>query len=472
MKVLSHYSTVLTLAISSSLFTQYSLGDTLADIFELALENDPTLKAAEATYRANLETEKITRSALLPQINATYSYSETDTDSSGSSRTGNFISTTDSNTDIETDSWGASLSQTLFDLSAWYTFRGGKETTRQAEAQLAADQQDLIVRVAEAYFNVLRALDNLEASKAEERATQRQLEQTQQRFDVGLIAITDVHEAQAASDLAVVQRLTDEGALGTAYEALTVLTGKSHSNLHLLNEDYPVINPEPMSRDQWVQFALENNYSLKAALYRAESALQQARSRKMGHAPTVTAQVAYSDDDTNGDYTDFINDNQFPLDSESDGTTWSINFNLPIYSGGGVSAQRRQAYEQFNAARQDEINTRRSVVQQTRTEHLNVITDVQRVKARSQSIISSRSALEATQAGYEVGTRNVVDVLQAQRVLFAALRDYANSRYDYILDLLQLKRQAGNLTPQDIYNLNKWLVPPDAPKASNFQQYP
>ena len=463
MKALSR---CLTLGIALAVSSPFTQADTLADIFELAVQNDATLKAAEATYRANLETANIARAALLPQITATASRSESDTDSEGFSRT--TLTSTSSNLDTTTKSWDATLNQTLFDLSAWYTFRSGKQTSAQAEAQFAADQQNLIVRVAEAYFNVLRALDNLSASKAEERATQRQLEQTQQRFDVGLIAITDVHEAQAAFDLAVVQRLTDEGALGTAYEALSVLTGQTHANLHLLSEEYPVINPEPLSREEWVEFALANNYSLKAALLKAEAALETARAKKMGHAPTLTAQIRYSDDDTDGDFSDLNSNAQFPLDSTSDGTTWSVNLKVPIFAGGATSAQRRQAYEQFNNARQTEINTRRTVVQQTRSLHLNVTTDVQRVKARSQAIVSSRSALEATQAGYEVGTRNVVDVLQAQRTLFAALRDYANSRYDYVVNLLKLKQQAGTLTPDAIYQLNQWLVTPDAPTATDF----
>ena len=460
----------LSAAIILTIGSQWTYADTLRDIYELAMKNDAKLKAAEATYRANIEVENQALSALLPQINATASYAEQDIDSEGFSQS--TLSSTKSNRETETKSWGASLDQSILDLSAWYSFQSGKETTKQAQAQLAFDQQDLIVRTSEAYFNVLRALDNLEAARAEERATKRQLEQTQQRFDVGLIAITDVHEARAVYDDTVVQRLTFEGDVGTSYEALTVLTGQVHANLWLLNKDYPVIDPDPMARNEWVDFALLNNYSLKVVQYAMESSRQNASSKKMGHAPTITGRIAYDDNDTDGDFSSIdVPGGGFPLDTVDDGTTWSVNFKMPLYSGGRVSAQRREAYEQYNAARQNEIDTRRTVIQSTRSLHLTVTTDVQRVKARSRGIISTQSALEATQAGYEVGTRNIVDVLQAQRALYGSIRDYANSRYDYVLNMLRLKQQAGTLSPQDILDLDKWLVSAGSPNASEYTEY-
>lgn len=457
----------LSAAIILALSSQLAYADTLRDVYELAMKNDAKLKAAEANYRANLEVENQALSALLPQVNATANYTEQDIDSEGFSQS--TLSNTKSNRETETKSWGASLDQSILDLSAWYTFKSGKQTTKQAEAQLAYDQQAVIVRTSEAYFNVLRARDNLEASRAEERATKRQLEQTQQRFDVGLIAITDVHEARAVYDDTVVQRLTFEGDVGTSYEALTVLTGQVHANLSLLNKDFPVVDPSPMARNEWVDFALENNYALKAVQYAMQSSKQNASAKKMGHAPTITGRIAYDDNDTEGDFN--FPSGGFPLDSVDDGTSWSVNFKLPLYSGGRVSAQRRQAYEQYNAARENEIDTRRTVIQSTRSLHLTTTTDVQRVKARSRGIISTRSALEATQAGYEVGTRNIVDVLQAQRALYGSIRDYANSRYDYVLNMLRLKQQAGTLSPQDIIDLNEWLVAADSTSASEYTQY-
>lgn len=470
----------ITVAIALCVGSAASQADTLADIYELALRSDARLQAAEATYRANVENEKQAFSALLPQISATAEYSESDS-SVFSDQTfifdGTVVpSTSGDDSDSDTTTYTLQLTQTLFDLSFWFDFKRGKEITKQAAAQLAFDQQDVIVRVAEAYFDVLRALDNLEASKAEERATKRQLEQTQQRFDVGLIAITDVHEAKAVYDTTVVQRLTDEGRLGTSYESLTVLTGQEHSNLWLLNKDFPVTDPDPMDRNEWVTFSLENNNALKAATYGMEAARQYATARKMAHAPTVSGSFNYSDYSQDGEKVGHLRELPNygvarPFETESDGYTIGVRLTVPLYSGGRVSAQRRQAYEQYNIALQQKIETERTVIRNARASHITVANDVKRINARQQAIISTSSALGATQAGYEVGTRNIVEVLQAQRTLYSSIRDYANSRYDYVLNFLRLKQAAGILTPQDVYDINKWLVPADAPSANQYQEY-
>jgi outer membrane protein len=461
----------LSLATAVWLASGAALAENLQQIYELALKNDAQLKIAEATYRANIETEKQAFSRLLPQVQGSASYSDNDNEQSSYSLFGGSSpARIDADTDTRTRALGISLNQALFDLPAWFSFQSGKSLTQQAEAQFAADQQALIMRVAKAYFNVLRATDNLRASKAEELAIKRQFDQTQQRFDVGLIAITDVHEARAAFDAIVAQRLADEGSLATAYEALTVLTGQpQHANLWQLAEEFPVVNPEPADRAQWVDFALRNNFALQAARYASEAARQNAQAKRMEYAPKLTASLGYQDSDSDGDQQITVrNVGGFSLPGDADSTqqTAMLQLNVPIFTGGYISSQRRQAAEQYNAALQQRIETERQVVQSTRALYINTMTDVQRVKARSQSIVSAQSALDATQAGYEVGTRNIVDVLQAQRVLYAAMRDYANARYDYVLNLLQLKQQAGTLSPQDILDLNQWLKAGEAPTAS------
>lgn len=467
------------LGLALGLASGAAVSDTLKEIYELAVKNDAKLKAAEATYRANVETEAQARSRLLPQIQGEGSYSKTDTEQSGFSASGSSLSTSvipkqKIDADIDTTLWGVSLSQQLFDLPAWFSFKSGKEISKQAEAQLAYDQQDLITRVAQAYFNVLRAWDNLQASKAEELATKRQLEQTQQRFDVGLIAITDVHEARAAFDATVAQRLTDEGNLASSYEALTTLTGQDHSNLWRLNKDFPVAGPEPADRGEWVRFALDNNYALKAAFFGMEAARQNASSKRAEHLPKVTGSLSYQDQQADGDQDiNLVGIGDFDVPGDADTTTKAamVRMTVPIFTGGYVSSARRQAYEQYNTALQQRIDTERTVVQNTRAQHIAVSTDAQRVKARSQAIVSAQSALDATTAGYEVGTRNIVDVLNAQRTLFASQRDYANARYDYVLDMLRLKQQAGTLSPEDINALNQWLVTPEAPTANTYQDF-
>ncbi|MEQ8516836.1 MAG: TolC family protein, partial [Chromatocurvus sp.] len=241
---------------------QAALADSLRDIYEMALENDAQLRSEQAQYRATLETENVARAALLPQVSGSYDYTDTERISdqenfSVDPATGQIVLTPTS-TRLETDQDGYtfSLQQAIFDLPAWFTFQSGKEITRQAEATFAANQQNLILRVVEAYLEVLRTQDNLEATRAQERAFERQLEQTRQRFDVGLIAITDVHEAEAAHDLAQVNRIVDENNVNVALERLSVLTGRQHSNLDVLDADFDIKKPEPLERSAWVEFAL------------------------------------------------------------------------------------------------------------------------------------------------------------------------------------------------------------------------
>ena len=468
---------LITAALSGMVATA-AQADTLVDIYELALENDAQLKTQIAQYNADIELEKLALAPLLPQARAGYSF----TDSENDSTRPNVIFSDDplnpgfeqvdvtSVTETETDGYDVSLSQTLFDLSAWFGWRAGKEQTQQAEATLSAAQQDLIVRVVQAYFGVLRAQDNLRASQAQERAFERQLEQTRQRFEVGLIAITDVYEAEAARDLAQVNRIVDENNVAVAKENLSVLTGQTPGALYILGEEFDPRPPEPADRAAWVDFSMSNNYRLAAARFAEEAARQSATSSRMGHAPTVTASYSYQDRETTGS----IRQNpesqfNFPPDSEQTNETWQIRFDLPLSTGGAISASRRRAAEQFNAARESRINLTRNTVTQARSLHMTVMSDVSRVKAQKQSIVSSQSALDATQAGYEVGTRNIVDVLNAQNTLFRSQRDYANSRYDFIINSLRLKEVAGTLSPEDIARLEGFLLPPPAPTATSSE---
>ena len=458
-----------------SLLSAPTLADTLVDIYELALENDALLKSRVAQYNADIELEKLALAPLLPQARAGYTFTDSETettspnlflDEEGGLNTIDVTSTRDT----DTDGYDVNLSQTLFDLSAWFNWRAGKETTQQAQATLSAAQQDLIVRVVQSYFGVLRAQDNLRASQAQERAFERQLEQTRQRFEVGLIAITDVYEAEAARDLAQVTRIVDENNVAVAKENLSVLTGQTPGSLYVLGESFDPRPPEPADRSEWVDFALENNNQLAAARFAEEAARQNATAFKMGHAPKVTASYRYQDTETTGT---IVQDRNSPFlfdpDSEQTNETWQIRLDVPLFAGGAISANRRRAAEQFNTARESRINLTRTTVTQARSLHMTVMSDVSRVMARKQSIVSSQSALDATQAGYEVGTRNIVDVLNAQNKLFAAQRDYANSRYDFVINSLRLKEVAGTLSPEDIATLEGFLLAPPAPTASGSE---
>jgi len=447
--------------------------DSLRDIYELALENDAQLKAEEAVYLAKRETENLSRSALLPQVSTAYSYenSDSDTDAIGPifNQGGNFtVGESLTNRDTDTHGYIVSLKQSLFDLSAWFSFQSGKEVTKEAEATFAANQQNLIVRVVEAYLLVLRAQDNLAASQAQERAFERQLEQTQQRFEVGLIAITDVYEAQAARDLSEVTRIVDENNVSVALERLSILTGQPQHNLNVLAEDFRILPPDPVDRAAWVDFSLANTYQLQASRYQQEAARQTAKANRLEHAPKVTGGYDYSDFDIDGSI-DVDPENDFATSPEggNEENVWRVNLSVPLYTGGAISSNRRRAAQEYNAATEELTNLTRNTVTNVRSLHMTVLSDVSRIAARQQSIVSTKGSLDATQAGYEVGTRNVVDVLNAQNLLFQAERDYANSRYDYILNMMRLKEQAGLLSPEDVIRLDSFLVPPSAPSATS-----
>ena len=448
-------------------------GASLRDIYELALENDATLKAQQARYLASLEDEKAARSQLLPQVLASYSMQNSDTDTSApgiigfSPQRAPIIGNTFDNTDSNTRAFRVSLQQAIFNLPAWFSFQRGRELSRQAEASFAANQQNLIVRVVEAYLAVLRAEDGLRAAVAREEAFGRQLEQNRQRFEVGLIAITDVYESQAAYDIAQVDRIAGDNQVAVALETLTVLTGQRHDRLDRLAEDFAAIPPEPADRGAWVEFALANNFTLKAARYAEEAARQNARARRLAHAPTLSGTARYTETEIDGTrFQDPAGIFNFPPDRDIDDTVLGLELSVPLFSGGALSAERRRAAQQFNAAREERINLTRRTVTDARSLHMTVVNDVARVNARRQAIVSSQSALDATQAGYEVGTRNIVDVLNAQNTLFAAVRDYANSRYDYVVNTLRLKEQAGLLSPDDVIDLDRALDAPPAPSAA------
>ncbi|UTA48178.1 TolC family outer membrane protein [Simiduia sp. 21SJ11W-1] len=433
----------------------FAQADTLNDIYQQAVENDHQIKADAAAYRSAREAKNIGLANLLPLITANASYSKSDLDVTqvGVPEVSN----------TETTSWGATLTQPLFNMAAWFGYQQGVDLTDKAEADFSAAQQDLIVRVATAYFNVLRAIDTLEASIAEENANSHQLAQTKQRFEVGLTAITDVHEAQASYDIATAQTLTARGNLGIAFEALEVLTGKAHNTIAPLKEDFPVRKPQPETRADWVEFALKNNYQLKSAKLAAEASRRGAQSARAAHYPTVSASIGYSDSDSD-------NLENALLDRASNGTTASVNLSVPIFAGGGTSARSRQAYGTAMQAEELYNKAMRDTIQQARSLHLLVTTDVARVAARKQAITSSLSAVSATQAGYEVGTRNLVDVLQVQRTLYQARRDYSNALYDYVINQFQLKAVAGNLTPADVVQINEWLDDLAAVNRAKYEQ--
>ena len=407
--------------------------ETLSDIYKIAVKNDPVILAAKANYNADKETLKQGRAVLLPQL-------------AGSANKLEPADPTSTNPDKTT--YSASLSQSLFNVPAWFQFKSAKNMDQVAEATFTANQQDLIIRVSETYFNVLRAYENKQTREAELSAISRQLEQTQERFEVGLLPITDVYEIQAIFDEATANNLEASGALDIAFEKLQSLTGQSHNELSGLKDSFIATSPDPIDVDSWVQFSLANNFTLKASQLTQQAANATATAAKAQHLPKITISTDYRKTEQP----------EANLNGEtSEQTSVNLNLTMPIFSGGLTSSQARQSSFKAKAAKHNFIAAKRNTIQAARSTHQQVITNIARVKARTQATKSAESALKATQAGYEVGTRNIVDVLLAQRTVFQAKRNFASARYDYILSMMRLKQVAGQLSPEYIFGINSQL---------------
>ena len=417
------------------------LADDLLDIFNIAKERDPQLRAAAANRKADFEAKPQSIAALLPNINAS-----ADTEDNHSQVTNSGFRP---NADEKYNSNGYSitLTQPLYHHDLWVALRQADSTTLRAEADYQSARQDLIIRVSQAYFDVLAAIDDLSFARAEREATGRQLDDAKQRFDVGLVAITDVYEAQARYDLTVAQVITAENNLANAREALQEITGQYHDNLKVLIKNVPLLTPDPNKIDDWVTEADEKNLQLVSARRTGDIAKEEINRQRAGHYPTLdlVAQRNHS-----------VSNSRFGSTSDLDSI--GLQLQVPIFAGGGVLSRTREARYRFQAATETLEQTRRSVIRQTRNAYLGVLAGISRVKALKQAVLSNQKALESSQAGLEVGTRTIVDVLLAQRELFRARADYARSRYDYILNTLKLKQAAGSLSVKDLQGINAWLV--------------
>lgn len=416
--------------------------ESLTDIYRQAVESDPTLQAASAQLRSDSELKNIARAQLLPQIGIEYSTTDT-------KQEGGFNTTALS---YNQEGWQVALQQSLFDLNKWYQFKSANHLSKKAQADFTNSQQNLIEQVVKAYLNVLRAYENLASSLAEEASIKQQLEQSQQRYDVGLVAIADVHESQAAYDNAKVTLIANMGALNIAYESLGVLTGRIHQKVALFSSDLPITPPQPNDINQWVTVAKQKNIQLQAAEDAVTTSKYSYKAAASSHLPVVTASISKNEYDLTSYNSITVNDPTISNES------LSLKVQMPIFSGGGVSATRRKAFADYDRAKQALNGIKRTVVQQTRAQYISLITQIQQVAARKQSIVSAQSAFEAIQAGYDVGTRNILDVLNVQRNLYLAKRNYATARFDYIESWVALKKSAGLLNPNDITAINQWLM--------------
>jgi len=411
----------------------------LLSVYNQAKKSDPTVLKSRALFNASNEGIIQARSALLPNLSGSASYEK-----SKSNKEGNLYSKG------KQTGYGLVLSMDLYRHSSWLRLDNAKKSAHQSDVSYQAAKQDLIVRVTSAYFDVLSAKDDLDFAKAEKAAIERQLEQTKQRYSVGLTAVTDVHEAQAQYDNAVTSEIRAENSVFTAEEALRVITNVYPRDLNTLNtERFSTSRPVPDSANEWQQTAETKNLDLIGQKIAVDIAKENINIATSGHLPTLSLTGRYSDTDSD----DLIDNNSVQGDSQSIG----ITLNVPIYSGGETSSQVRQAQSNYVAASQDLAQTHRNVVRNTRNAYNTVIAAVSAIKALEQSVVSAESALKATEAGFEVGTRTIVDVLDSTRNLYNAKRNLSSTRYAYVQNILTLKRAAGTINEQDLININKGL---------------
>lgn len=405
----------------------------LQETYSLAQQYDATIKSAEHDYESAIQRLPLARSAFKPQLNAVFDSEFTDQD----------------NDDFH--SFGAnrltlSLRQSLFNRENWAIVSQAKLGVKQAEAQLFAQQQNLILRTASTYFDVLRAQVEVQFSSSELEAIARQKEQAERRFDVGLVPVTDVRAAEAQYDLAVAAEIGAKNALENALGAMQVLAGGQPESIAPLAADLPLVAPDPANGDAWVNLALEQNLDLVAARLAAETAEAGVSSIRGSRYPTIdivgSGQTVRSKKPRNN------------LDAGRIG----VEIRLPIYTGGRISAQVRQAKADSASATQQLLSQERSTAQQARDAFRGVTGSIARANALQQALVSTRKSAEATDAGFRAGTRTSVEVLNALRDVFRAESDYAGARYDYIINYLSLKAAAGTLTESDLTPINNFLV--------------
>ena len=438
----------------------------LLEVYQQALQSDPLIHEAEARRLAALEAQPQARSALFPQINASGFWQQGNPEGTDVIALGPPLGdiTNQQESKRETTAWNVGLRQTLFRWDQIVGLKQAGKIVSRAEADREAAQQDLIIRVARRYFEVLGAEDRLTSIHADRLAIARQLEQAKQRFDVGLIAITDVQESQAAYDQSVAAEIQAKRELATSRNFLREITGEYVSTLSAPSENFPLPNPNPADEQSWIELAMGQNLALVSSRLDEQIARHEISFRRTGRYPTVDFVAGYGDSETTVSSRILNGATAGDLTFDNKGDSISIEVSLPIFTGGRTSSRIREAVYLHRASREQLQRVTRETERATRDAYLGVLSEISRVKALKQAVASSRTALEATQAGFDVGTRTIVDVLNSQRALYIAITNYYQSRYVYIGNVLLLKQAAGTLQIQDLEQIDQWLedrIPPE-----------
>lgn len=416
----------------------------LLDVFSEAERSDPGYQEAQANLQAVLENVVQARGSLYrPVIGVAGAGARNRQDIDAAfGRAGRST--------FNSRSLGIQMTQPVFYYDRYLRVDQADEQVAQAEVQVSIALQELILRVAERYFEILAAQDNLRFARAEELSLEEQLRQAEQRFEVGLTAITDVQEARAGFDRARANVIVAANALENAVEALRETTGAYNDSLKVLNAGLPLDRPDPASVDEWANLAERQNLSVTAAEFGASIAEREIGVQRAARMPTL---------DLIGDYGHRQSGGQFGANTVNAGSI-GMELNIPLYAAGQISSRTRQARYRHDEALAQLESARRAALRQARQAYLGVVADISSVKALEQSVVSSETALESIQAGFEVGTRTAVDVVIAERTLLQSRRDLARARYDYLLDVLRLKRAAGTLSPTDLSIADEWLETP------------
>ncbi len=447
---------LLAVLIASAFLTLDAQAADLIQVYQQALTNDAAYASARASLAAGRERVPQGRSLLLPSAQASGSFTKNDSDSSPwnegqSVLLPNGTSTTVLGGSANNHSSVATISlvQPLFRWANWQTYEQSKLQAAASEAAFAQAQQDLITRVAQAYFDVLAAQDTLELTRAQKTATTEQLASAKRNFEVGTQTITDTHEAQAAYDLVVAQEFAAQNDLENKRSALQAIIGTAPNGLAPLKPSVVLVAPEPAAIDPWVSSAESANYGVTSAQLNYEMAKRDIQKSRSGHYPTLDLIATASRNKVSG---------QFTGAGTTDNKAVGVQWNVPIFSGFAVTSKVRESIALEEKARQDLESTRRNAALNARQAFLGVNSGLAQVKALQAAEISSTSALESNKLGYQVGVRINIDVLNAQRQLYSTRRDLARARYDTIINGLRLKAAAGSLREADLVPVNNLLV--------------
>ena len=454
----------------------------LLTVFDQAVVNDPLVREAEYTRKATREAKPQAWAAYLPQIGGQWTKLNRDLTTQSISPV---LVPTDPNDNTsplvlqnqgqngssspETTQWNLQLTQSIFNWGQLVGLKQAGRVVAQADADYGVAQQDLALRVAQRYFDVLAAQDNVQAQQASLDAISRQLEQADKRFEVGLIAITDVQEARAARDTAAADLIAAKRALASAQEFLREITDMQYAVLSTPRATMPLKMPEPADAQKWLEASMEQNLALTSSRLGADIARDDVRMNFGGHLPQVDLTVGKSHteiDRTNtfGAVPGFPQGGSLSSNSDTDGDkSIVLSVTVPIWSSGGTSSRVRQSSYRWQAAKQRLERVSRETERASRDAYLGVVSEISRVQALKQALESSATALRATEAGYDVGTRTAVDVLAARRTLVAAQTAFSRSKYDYVLNVLTLKQAAGILDRKALEDVNGWLETPPPP---------